>query len=177
MAPKSNKLKEKKTVKATPSKDTTVKKGSSAKKKKINTGSKTSFLRDPRFLRSVGIVFLIIGIYLFLAITTYIVNWFSADIGNHATTIAEYKDHTETVSNWTGWLGSYLASFIVYKGIGLGSILISIIFTALGLRLLINVKMFGLWRWFELLIKDGLNDLNTLCFSVLCFFYTLSQNT
>ena len=152
MAPKSNKLKEKKTVTVTPSIDTPVKKGSSTRKKKNSTGSKVSFLKDPRFLRSIGLVFLITGIYLFLAITTYIVNWFSADIGNQATTIAEFKDHTEIVSNWTGWLGSYLASYIVYKGIGVGSILISIIFVALGLRLLINVKMFGLWRWFELLI-------------------------
>lgn len=152
MAPKSNKLKEKKSVPSAPTKNTVSKKSTSPRKKKKVTTPKTSFLKDPRFLRSIGLIFLITGIYLFLAITTYIINWFAADIGSQATTLAEFKDHTETVSNWTGWLGSTISSYIVYKGIGVGSILISVIFISLGLRLLINVKLFGLWRWFELLI-------------------------
>ncbi len=57
-------------------------------------------------------MFLLTGIYLLLAITTFIVNWFAADSADAVRTTAEqFKDHTETVTNYTGWLGSYIAKF------------------------------------------------------------------
>jgi len=152
MAPKSNKLKEKKTETAAPNKTNASKKSKPAKKKKSSTNN-TSFFSDVRTIRSFGTIFLITGIYLFLAILTYIINWFSADISNGITSgVIEFKDHTETVSNWTGWLGSFIANLLVYNGVGVGAFLVSLIFISLGLKLLINVKMFSLWRWFELII-------------------------
>jgi len=157
MALKSNKLKVKPPTTKVGSPDASVKqkgKKSKASKKSSNKRSTSkSIFSDRRFQRSIGFLFLIIGIYLFLAITTFIINWFAADTGDVInTTSAEFKDHTETVANWTGWLGSFIARHLIYNGIGVGSYVISLIFISLGLKMLINVKMFGLWRWFELLI-------------------------
>jgi len=157
MALKSNKLKVKppatKVGSTTSPAKSKSKKTKSAKKSKVKSGKSGSIFSDKRFTRSLGFLFLIIGIYLFLAITTFIVNWFAADTGDVIKTAAEqYKDHTETVTNWTGWLGSFIAKHLIYNGIGLGSYFISLVFISLGLKMLINVKMFGLWRWFELLI-------------------------
>ncbi len=150
MAPKSNKLKETTTV--TPSKP----KAKTGKKKKPSTKKSKpgrKLLSDPRFVRSVGFLFLITGIYLFLAITTFIINWFAADIASSVSkNVSDFLDHTKTVSSWTGWIGSFIANIIVYKGIGVGSIIISIITFALGLKFLLKVKLFGLWRWFEIII-------------------------
>ncbi len=153
MTQKSNKLKAIKTQD-----EDKVKSGKAIKrksrKKKTSSANKSNFLSDPRFLRSIGFAFLVIGIYLFIAITTFVINWFAVDIdsGKVASGVADYKDHVETVMNWTGWLGSYLANFIVLKGIGIGGIFIPVILLALGLNLLLKIKMFSLWRWFELLI-------------------------
>jgi len=157
MALKSNKLKVK-----PPSKDVgSTNKSTKTKSKKKNTTKKStgksstskSIFFDKRLHRSIGFLFLIIGIYLFLAITTFIVNWFSADTTSTINITADqFKDHTETVTNWTGQLGSLLAKYLIYNGIGIGSYIISLIFVSLGLRLLVNVKMLGLWRWFELIV-------------------------
>jgi len=157
MALKSNKLKVKppaaKVGSTTSPAKSKSKKTKSSKKSTVKSGKSSSIFSDKRFIRSIGFLSLIIGIYLFLAITTFIVNWFAADTGEAIKTAAEqYKDHTETVTNWTGWLGSFIAKHLIYNGIGLGSYFISLVFISLGLKMLINVKMFGLWRWFELLV-------------------------
>lgn len=148
MAPKSNKLKEK------PAAEQVKKKTKSAKQNKsAKNSSGSSIFNDPRFTRSLGFIFLITGIYLFLSIFTFIVNWFSVDLGKEAiSTVANFKDHTETVNNWTGWIGTIVANYLVFKGIGIGAFLISIISIAIGLKLLLNVKMFNYWRWIELLL-------------------------
>jgi len=151
MAPKSNKLKTKPTVKQIGKKTKTTKKKSA---KNNNSGN---IFSDPRLIRSLGFLFLITGIYLFLAITTFIFNWFDADTSNIISTTADqFVDHTETVINWTGWLGSFVAKYLVLNGIGIGAYFISLFFIALGLRMLINVRVFSLWRWFELLIMSFL---------------------
>ncbi len=157
MAQKSNKLKVKppaaKVGKANPAVKQKVKKTKKVKRKTTKSAKSKSLFSDIRFRRSLGFLFLIIGIYLFLAITTFIINWFAADTGNIiSNTASQFKDHTETVTNWTGRLGSFIAKYLIFDGIGIGSYFISLFFVALGLKLLVNVRMFKLWRWFELLI-------------------------
>ncbi|MCF6361548.1 MAG: DNA translocase FtsK 4TM domain-containing protein [Cyclobacteriaceae bacterium] len=157
MALKSNKLKVKPPTDTTETKKTSAKqkakKSKSTKKKIDSSGKSKSFFLDSRFQRSIGFLFLVIGIYLFLAITTFFVNWFSAETsGTIAVSAEQFKDHTETVTNWTGWLGSYIAKHLIYNGIGIGSYFFSLVFISLGLKLLVKVKMFSLWRWFQLLI-------------------------
>jgi len=157
MALKSNKLKvkppPKNVVSTNTPKKAKSKKTKSTKKSPTKSDKSKSFFLDSRFKRSVGFLFLIIGIYLFLAITTFIVNWFAADTSNDISyTANQFTDHTETVTNWTGWIGSFVAKHLIYRGIGIGSYIISLIFVALGLKLLLKVSMFCLWRWFELLV-------------------------
>ncbi len=145
MAPKSNKLKPK------PSSKKSEKKIS--KKRSAKSSKSRMSLSDPRLIRSIGFLFLITGIYLLLAITTFILNWFAADSTDALKTTAEqFKDHTETVTNWTGWLGSLMAKYLVFKGIGFGAYFIALVFISIGLRLLFKVRLFSLWRWFEFLI-------------------------
>lgn len=147
MAPKSNKLK---TIPPAKQKAKNIKTSKNKSKRTIKPGKNVS---DPRIKRSFGFLFLIAGIYLFLAITTFVVNWFAVDSSNIISNSAkQFVDHTETVTNWTGWLGSFVAAHLVANGIGIGAYLISLFFIALGLRMLINVRLMSLWRWFELLI-------------------------
>ena len=160
MAIKSNKLKVKPPTKKVNTTNeppkSRVSKPKAAKKSSTNRKKSTPFYTDIRFRRSVGFLLLIIGVYLFLAITTFILNWLVADNTNVAITASQFADHTESVTNWTGWLGTVFAKYLIYNGIGIGSYIISIIFISLGLKMLINVSMFSIWRWFELLITSFL---------------------
>ena len=144
MPRKSNKLKIK------PVKETKVKKTSPAKKKTIK---RKEPVFDNKFQRVLGFFFLLVSVYFFLAFTSFFVNWFDANseniLGQEITTY--FSDHVQQVENWTGKLGSIISNFLVLKGVGLGAYFISVLFLAIGLKMLINVKVFKLWTWFQLI--------------------------
>ncbi len=144
MPRKSNKLKIK------PVKETKVKKTSPAKKKTIK---RKGPVFDNKFQRVLGFFFLLVSVYFFLAFTSFFVNWFDANseniLGQEITTY--FSDHVQQVENWTGKLGSIISNFLVLKGVGLGAYFISVLFLAIGLKMLLNVKMFKLWTWFQLI--------------------------
>ncbi len=144
MPRKSNKLKIK------PVKETNQKKTSPGKKK---TTKRKAPVFDNKFQRVLGFFFLLVSVYTFLAFTSFFVNWFEANSQNvFGQGITGYfSDHAQEVENWTGKLGSIISNFLVLKGVGLGAYFISVLFLAIGLKMLLNVKIFKLWTWFQLI--------------------------
>ncbi len=64
--------------------------------------------------------------------------------------VAELTDRTETVQNWLGKFGAFLAEIIVYKGFGIASFLFVRLFFLTGLFLILGVsskKLKGIWFW------------------------------
>jgi S-DNA-T family DNA segregation ATPase FtsK/SpoIIIE len=64
--------------------------------------------------------------------------------------VTELTDRTETVQNWLGKFGAFLADIIVYKGFGLASFLFVRLFFLTGLFLILGVsskKLKGIWFW------------------------------
>jgi S-DNA-T family DNA segregation ATPase FtsK/SpoIIIE len=158
MTSKSNKLKSNalKTPPEPPADKKSKKKPAVAKKAKSTT--KRSFrLSDPRFVKILGFFLLFFGFYLFLAFTSYLVNWFDANPGSifRAPGTTFFRDHAVIVESWTGRLGSYLSELIIFKGIGLGAYLVPLVFFALGLKLLLKIRLFKPWLWVELMILMG----------------------
>ena len=144
--PKSNKLK---ATKAKPVKKKRKVLASRPKqKKKVSTGF------DPRIRRVIGFFFLLSAMYLFLAFSSFFVNWFDANPGNSVSqNLGNYfSDHADFVQNWTGQLGNWLSHQLVLNGVGLGAYTLSLIFLGLGLKMLLNIRMFKLWIWFQFLV-------------------------
>ncbi|PRZ22858.1 DNA translocase FtsK [Flavobacterium granuli] len=64
--------------------------------------------------------------------------------------VAELTDRTETVQNWLGKFGAFLADLIVYNGFGLASFLFVRLFFLTGIFLILNLsskKLKGIWFW------------------------------
>jgi S-DNA-T family DNA segregation ATPase FtsK/SpoIIIE len=64
--------------------------------------------------------------------------------------VAELTDRTETVQNWLGKFGAYLADIMVYKGFGIASFLFVRLFFLTGLFMILGVstkKLKGIWFW------------------------------
>jgi S-DNA-T family DNA segregation ATPase FtsK/SpoIIIE len=64
--------------------------------------------------------------------------------------VAELTDRTETVQNWLGKFGAFLADMIVYKGFGLASFLFVRLFFLTGLFMVVGIsskKLKGIWFW------------------------------
>ncbi|PLX04748.1 MAG: cell division protein FtsK [Marinilabiliales bacterium] len=150
MPKKSNKLKvpEKKVEKK-------IEKKTASKKKTVNTSkaNKKSFSFDLKYQRVLGFFFLLFSVYVFLSISSFIVNWFDANPSDElANTISSYfSDHAKQVEVWTGKFGSIISSYIVLKGFGLGAFFIPLLLLAIGLKLLINTALFKTWTWFQVL--------------------------
>ena len=144
MPKKSNKLKPSEVKEKKPVKTTKV---------KAKTKKPTSLTFDYKFQQVLGFFLLLVSVYIFLSFSSFFVNWFDANTQTETGgSITNYfRDHAQQIENWTGKLGSIIANFLVLKGVGLGAYFISVLLFAIGLKLLINVKMFKLWTWFQLL--------------------------
>ena len=64
--------------------------------------------------------------------------------------VNELTDRTETVQNWSGKFGAFLADIIVYKGFGLASFIFVRLFMLSGIYLIVGVsakKLKSIWFW------------------------------
>ncbi|SDW59074.1 DNA translocase FtsK [Flavobacterium degerlachei] len=64
--------------------------------------------------------------------------------------VSELTDRSETVQNWLGKFGAFLADIIVYKGFGLASFLFVRLFFLTGLFMILGMstkKLKGIWFW------------------------------
>lgn len=64
--------------------------------------------------------------------------------------VAELGDRSETVQNWLGKFGAFLADLIVYKGFGLASFLFVRLFFLTGIFMILGIsskKLKGIWFW------------------------------
>jgi S-DNA-T family DNA segregation ATPase FtsK/SpoIIIE len=117
--------------------------------KKTSTRKKTKRKADPRVKRIVGFFFLLAGVYLLLAFTSFFVNWFDAsDLSDR------FRDHSEMVENWTGILGVYLSKWFVHRGVGFGAYFFPLLLLAIGMKMMVGIKLFKLWTWFQLIVTS-----------------------
>ncbi|WP_339919571.1 DNA translocase FtsK [uncultured Flavobacterium sp.] len=64
--------------------------------------------------------------------------------------VSELTDRSETVQNWLGKFGAFLADLIVYKGFGLASFLFVRLFFLTGIFFILGIsskKLKGIWFW------------------------------
>ena len=138
------------TLKANTRKKSSVKKTSNSrasKPKSKKTKSSGSRKIDPRVVRIIGFFFLLTAVYLFLAFFSFFMNWFDASSLSES-----FRDHSETVQNWTGSLGVSLSYYVVQRGVGIGALFVPTLLLGIGLRMLMKVRMFKLWTWFQIIV-------------------------
>lgn len=96
-----------------------------------------------------GLILFVVGCYLTLSIVGYIFSWKQdQDLLISSASIWDLLfNNTATVSNFCGRLGAALAHNLVYNGIGLPVMLITIWITGIGYNLLIKKKVFPANSW------------------------------
>ncbi len=158
MSPKANKLKSN-TLKNPPSKETSpaAAKSAAATKSKNKANNSAGMFSDPRLKKLFGFFFLFVGLYMFVAFVSYLINWIEASnvdfFGQMGSDV--FKNHTQVVKSWTGALGSWISTLFILRGIGLGAFLFPLVFSSLGLYLLLKIRLFKIWRWLEWIIFLG----------------------
>lgn len=108
--------------------------------------------KDNRVKVILGVLSIIIGIFIFISLASYISTWREdQDIVQHyGVKIFSVKD--VQIENVFGVSGAYTAHALVYNGFGIASFLISFFFFALGFNLIATRRIFKLWKLFKYII-------------------------
>lgn len=111
------------------------------KEEKINL---KELARDERTWKITGAVFLLLAIFLFIAFVSYFFTWKEdqAKVFRGGLLL----NNEIKVSNLLGRLGAVVSHFFIYKGFGIASMLICTFFFVVGTNLLVNRKVFSIWR-------------------------------
>ncbi len=100
--------------------------------------------RDERTWKIIGTVSLLISIFLFIAFVSYFFTW--KEDQDKVGETSFLTDNDTKVSNLLGRLGAYMSHFFIYKGFGIASMLFCTFFFVVGINLLVNRKVFSIWR-------------------------------
>ena len=101
---------------------------------------------DERTWKIMGTGSLLISIFLFIAFVSYFFTWKEDQdkvLNNQASFLA---DDEVRVANLLGRLGAYISHFFIYRGFGVASMLFCTFFFVVGINLLVNRKVFSIWR-------------------------------
>ncbi|WP_316794187.1 DNA translocase FtsK [Pedobacter frigoris] len=111
--------------------------------------------QDGRFLKIVGLVFIILALYFLIAFTSYLFTWqedhsYVIDAnGGWSNLFKTYEELQQVnippvVQNWLGKIGALLSHQFIYEWFGLASFLFIFVFFVIGYRLLFKVKIFAI---------------------------------
>ena len=102
--------------------------------------------RDERTWKIIGTLSLLTSIFLFIAFVSYFFTWKEDQdkvLNNDSSFLT---DNDTRVANLLGRLGAYISHFFIYRGFGIASMLFCTFFFVVGINLLVNRKVFSIWR-------------------------------
>jgi S-DNA-T family DNA segregation ATPase FtsK/SpoIIIE len=113
------------------------------KKKKMRL---PTALTDGRFARVTGFFILLLGAFLLLAFSSYLLTWkFDSNIvGNNDASFI--FDSTAQVHNWTGKLGAWLAHFFIQRGIGISAFILLYLMFLAGFRMMTGIMLLPFFK-------------------------------
>lgn len=103
-------------------------------------------VKDERTYKIAGTISLLVGLFLFIAFTSYAFTWQDDQDKVHQFGVKIFSVDDIHVSNLLGVLGAYVAHFFIYKGFGVASFLFCSFFFVLGVNLLFVRKVFSIIR-------------------------------
>ena len=101
---------------------------------------------DGRVKRIIGIMFICLAVFLFLALISYLVSFFS---GHHQEFGYQIFSEKVNIENRTGRAGIFLAQTLIKESFGLGSFFFVYLLTLIGLWLTetAKIKMWSIWKY------------------------------
>ena len=116
-------------------------------------------LQDGRFIKILGLFFVVLSLYFLIAFTSYLFTWqedqsYVIDANGGWSNLFKSAEELKTlksgavVQNWLGKFGALLSHQFIYEWFGLASFLFVLVFFVIGYRLLFKVKIFALEKTF-----------------------------
>ena len=126
--------------------------GEDLKEEKIERISLKQLIQDERTHKIIGSIFLLFGLLLFVAFTSYLFTW-DEDQSKVISEGSKLFWGTETeVNNMMGTFGAYISHFFIYKGFGIASYLFCTFLFVMGVNMFFSKKVFSIFRNLKYLI-------------------------
>ena len=126
--------------------------GEDLKEEKIERISLKQLIQDERTHKITGSIFLLFGLLLFVAFTSYLFTW-DEDQSKVISEGSKLFWGTETeVNNMMGTFGAYISHFFIYKGFGIASYLFCSFLFVMGVNMFFSKKVFSIFRNLKYLI-------------------------
>jgi len=115
-------------------------------KKQKTSGNETSgkfflFLKDERFLKSAGVAFTFLSVFLFIASISFFASWENDQSLVRAISWGMLTEiNPEMAENLLGTMGAWMSYVFIYKGFGIASFAFVLIFFLYGILLLTNLQ-------------------------------------
>ena len=136
-------IKEEKPKKDAPKK---AEKTPKSKESKPQKPKKEQNPKDGKTKRIIGILFICLAVYLFIAMLSYFFSFFG---GNHQEFGYQIFSEKIQLENRTGRLGAFLSQTLIKESFGIGSFFFVYLLSIIGLTLTDNarIKMWNLWKY------------------------------
>ena len=111
-----------------------------------------SWVRDGRAVKITGIFFILLGIYLLFAFSSYLFlyfNWASDDLFSTFSFKSILFDTDVEAANWAGRLGAALSILLIKKGFGIAAFLIILVLIVSGFRMAMGVSLLPTGKTFR----------------------------
>jgi S-DNA-T family DNA segregation ATPase FtsK/SpoIIIE len=140
-----------------------AKKTTTTDKKALSAESKKPWMMPRQYKILIGFVFILFSIALLLAFISFFIHG-----QEDQSAVSELGNRAQTVNNWLGKFGAFLADLFIYRGFGVASFLFVKLFFLTGAFLVMDIalkKMRSVWFWdlFAIVIL-----------SILCGFFATS---
>ncbi len=137
---------EEKPKKEAPKKSEKTEKTPKNKTPKPQKPQKEPKISDGKIKRIVGVLFICLAVYLFIALLSYFFSFFS---GNHQEYGYQIFNQNIQLDNRTGALGAFLGQTLVKESFGIGSFFFVYLLALIGLTLTDNarIKMWSVWKY------------------------------
>ena len=128
------------------------KKGKSSSKFKFNIG----FIKDPRLKLAVGFFLLIAGVYLFLALLSYLFTWRADESVVKALHDSSMLESGQEAENWLGLYGAVISHYIIFRWFGIAAFFLPPLLFVIGFKMVFNRQLLRIFSFSVFSIFSGL---------------------
>ena len=132
-------------------KSNTFKKPEKEKKSKASGSGKTNFslafLKDPRFKLASGFFLMIVAVYLFLALFSYLFNGKADFSVMQSFDNSKISESGKEVDNWLGLYGAITSHYFIYRWFGVSAFFIPPLLFVIGFKVVFNRELFRIFSF------------------------------
>jgi DNA segregation ATPase FtsK/SpoIIIE, S-DNA-T family len=128
------------------------KKGKSSSKFKFNIG----FFKDPRFKLATGFFLMIVGIYLFLALLSYLFTWRADESVVQAVSDSSLLESGQEAENWLGLYGAVISHYVIFRWFGIAAFFLPPLLFIVGFKSVFGRELLRIFSFTIFSIFTGL---------------------